>query len=835
MPKLWGAANINIEQKRLTHTVLSRTPRLIVADCDVPFVSSPCVSRKSIMLGKTNFGMGMLGVLVALLPVSEAAGQTLSSRSSQLSQQVADRLAQFISSEIEAKNIPAFSIALVDGDEIIWAKGFGFADPQTNVPATAETIYRVGSVSKLLNDVAVVQLVQQGRLDLDADIRRILPGFAPANPFNRPVTLRQLMNHTSGLVREPPRGNYFDPTEPTLAQTIESLNQTQLIYPPGHRTKYSNAAVSVAGYTVEKASQTPYADYMKQSLLDPLGMTSSSYVADAQIEQRLAKAEMWSYDGRRFPAPTFALGTIPAGNLYSSVIDLGHFMRAIFNDGRVGDRAIISPALMREMLSPQTSPDGQRRSYGIGFRLGQLDGHRTFEHGGAVYGYATQFRGLTDHRLGVIAIASLDVANGFVSRVTDDALRMMLAAKRGQPIPEMVPSKPVKRSFARRVAGFYANGEQQRRLMETGGRLILTGATYDQEIRQLGDGFVIDDVLQYGGPVQFGADQFTADDKTWRRIADELPPPPPPRWNGLIGEYGWDHNTMFVYERNGQLWTLIEWVFHYPLTEVSPDVFAFPNYGLYHDEHLKFFRDTDGRASYVVAAEVRFDRRRAGPDHGDTFKIKPMHSTERLRQIALAADPPVEAGEFLEPDLVDVSELDASIKLDIRYATTNNFMGSVFYQQPRALLQRPAAKALVEAHRQLQRSGYGLLIHDAYRPWFVTKMFWDATPPEMKHFVADPQRGSRHNRGCAVDLTLYDLQTGQVVPMVAGYDEFSERAYPDYRGGTSRQRWHRRLLRSAMEQAGFEIYEYEWWHFDHHTWQHYPILNQRFSDIGEQN
>jgi serine beta-lactamase-like protein LACTB len=133
----------------------------------------------------------------------------------------------------------------------------------------------------------------------------------------------------------------------------------------------------------------------------------------------------------------------------------------------------------------------------------------------------------------------------------------------------------------------------------------------------------------------------------------------------------------------------------------------------------------------------------------------------------------------------------------------------------------------------LKNDGYGLLIFDAYRPWHVTKMFWEATPEKFRGFVADPSKGSRHNRGCAVDLGLYDLKTGQPVEMVAGFDEFSDRAYPDFMGGTSRQRWHRDLLRRSMEAEGFTVYEAEWWHFDYKDWREYPILNQRFEELAE--
>ena len=230
-------------------------------------------------------------------------------------------------------------------------------------------------------------------------------------------------------------------------------------------------------------------------------------------------------------------------------------------------------------------------------------------------------------------------------------------------------------------------------------------------------------------------------------------------------------------------------------------------------------------------ADIEFKRRRDGPYDNEIFQIEPVKPVEELRATALAAKPPEEKGEFRDSELVDVAKLDDSIKLDIRYATTNNFMGAVFYKQPRAFMQKPAAEALIRVHRRLKERGYGLLIHDAYRPWFVTKMFWDATPDNLKDFVANPQKGSRHNRGCAVDITLYDLKSGKPVPMVAQYDEFTPRAFPGYPGGTSRKRWHRELLRKEMQRESFEVYEFEWWHFDYKDWKSYRIGTKTFEEI----
>ena len=226
-----------------------------------------------------------------------------------------------------------------------------------------------------------------------------------------------------------------------------------------------------------------------------------------------------------------------------------------------------------------------------------------------------------------------------------------------------------------------------------------------------------------------------------------------------------------------------------------------------------------------------FDRRSVGSSGGETFTIELVRPVEELRAEALTAEPPAQSAGLLEPDLVELRDLDSTIRYDIRYATTNNFMQAVFYDEPRAVMQRPAAQALVRAHRELAASGFGLLIHDAYRPWHVTKMFWDATPESQKLFVANPANGSRHNRGAAVDLTLFDLSTGQPVEMVGGYDEFSERSFPEYPGGTSRQHWHRELLRTAMESVGFDVYEWEGWHFDYRDWDRYPVLNLRFDQV----
>jgi D-alanyl-D-alanine dipeptidase len=204
-----------------------------------------------------------------------------------------------------------------------------------------------------------------------------------------------------------------------------------------------------------------------------------------------------------------------------------------------------------------------------------------------------------------------------------------------------------------------------------------------------------------------------------------------------------------------------------------------------------------------------------------------------LHLACAAAGPPVEKGSFRDADLVELVRLDPTIRLDIRYATSDNFTGTPVYSQARAFLQRPAAEALVRVQKALAPQGYGLLVFDGYRPWSVTKKFWDITSPEKREqgFVANPAKGSKHNRGCAVDLSLYDLATGREIEMPSVYDEFTERADPDYAGGTPEQRARRDLLRAAMEKEGFEVDPGEWWHFNYKDWRSYPILDIPFERI----
>jgi serine beta-lactamase-like protein LACTB len=473
--------------------------------------------------------------------------------------------------------------------------------------------------------------------------------------------------------------------------------------------------------------------------------------------------------------------------------------------------------------------------------VSEFEGRKRIGHGGAVYGFATDLSALPADKLGVVVVASKDVANAVTTHIADEALRHLLAVKQDKPLPKIEETKPVGVEEARKLAGRYRSGDKGFDLSQRDGRLwlLMLNGGLKVELRAQGDDLVADDLHRYGRRLKREGDKLRLDKDVFERVEVPLPPEPPDQFRGLIGEYGWDHNTLCVHERDGKLFAVIEWVFVDRLTDVpnggvnAPEVFQFPDEGtLYPGERLFFTRDKTGRATKVEAASVTWVRRNLDGENGQTFKIKPARPAEEVRKEALAAKPPEEKGDFRKAELVDLATLDDTIKFDLRYATDNNFLSVPLYTSAKAFMQKPAAEALVKANKKLAEQGYGLLIYDAYRPWHVTKVFWEETPEKDRVFVADPAKGSRHNRGCAVDLTLYDLKTGKPVEMVGGFDEMSDRSYPDYPGGTSRQRWHRDLLRRAMEEQGFTVYDAEWWHFDYKDWQSYRISNLTFEEIA---
>lgn len=317
-----------------------------------------------------------------------------------------------------------------------------------------------------------------------------------------------------------------------------------------------------------------------------------------------------------------------------------------------------------------------------------------------------------------------------------------------------------------------------------------------------------------------------------RSVDDALPADAPPELKELVGEYVSAGARLTVYESDGRLYADGLDLHRAPLSRTSRTRYLVVD-GMRApaSSSVTFELDAVGHPVAATVGSARLPLRDIGLETIAAIQAGVNPHADRLRAAALAARPPAERSARRAADLVDLATIDPTFKFDIRYATSENFIGLPLYERAEAFLQRPAANALGRVNQTLAKHGFALLIYDGYRPWYVTKIFWDATPDSAHMFVADPAQGSRHNRGCAVDLTLYDRQTGRAVEMTGRYDEMSPRSYPDYVGGTTRQRWLRTLLRDAMESEGFSVDAQEWWHFDYQDWPQYAIGTATFSEL----
>lgn len=301
----------------------------------------------------------------------------------------------------------------------------------------------------------------------------------------------------------------------------------------------------------------------------------------------------------------------------------------------------------------------------------------------------------------------------------------------------------------------------------------------------------------------------------------QVPSPPARPVAALVGTYDGGSTPLDVRERDGTLY-LNGGGFQQEPVRRSGTHFAISRDG--RDRSVTFVR-RHGAVTAVIVDGTSFPRRDYGGEVEAQIRAGGRSDITAIRARARAITPPAEAPPERAEELRNLEKIIPNVRLDIQYAKTNNFVGVPLYEKSGAFLQRPAAEALARVASALRPFGYGLLIHDGYRPWYVTRIFWDVTPDSSHVFVADPAKGSRHNRGAAVDLTLYRLADGKPVEMPSRYDEMSVRAYADYPGGTTRQRWHRDLLRREMERQGFTVYPEEWWHFDYRDWQKYAIQN----------
>jgi CubicO group peptidase (beta-lactamase class C family) len=520
-------------------------------------------------------------------------------------------LEKSIRAELSEHKLHGMAVALVDDQKIIYAAGFG------NVKR--DSIFRAGSISKLFNATAVMQLVEQGKLDLDAPIKAYGPQFQMVVPFeNAPaITVRQLLCHRSGMIRETPVGGYFDFREPGLAATVNSIRSCVLVNPPNTKTRYSNVGPSIAGQIVATVTGADYARYQQQHLLKPLGMTSSSYMLAGIDRQRLATSYMQVADGHggfiEQEAPVFDLGTIPAGNLFTTAEDLARFVSMLAAGGKAGGRQVVSPATLAQMWTPQLVKE--ETGFGLGFMVGKFRNHKAISHNGAVYGHSASLILLPESKVGVVLLCNEDIVNGNVGRLANLALGLMLEAKFGEPMtPPPVPIDLDAAALAPFV-GEYESANTWAAFEVQEGRLI--GKLGGQLVRLIPIGaqkFLVDGRTADRSPVTFergAADKatsfVTSAGQRFVRVASSSAEPCR-LWKSYVGSYGPSFIPLVVSVRNGHLYAMTENLCDYRLTPVNRNVFAMPA-GLYADEHLVFLTDLNGKVLGVNLANMVLPRR----------------------------------------------------------------------------------------------------------------------------------------------------------------------------------------------------------------------------------
>ncbi len=529
-----------------------------------------------------------------------------------------DRLARVIDSELQRGILSGAAVALVDDQRIVCARGFGFADKGSNRAADSRSVYRAGSISKLFTAVAAMQLVEQGKLDLDEPVTSFVPGFRIVVPFRDagPITLRQLMCHRSGMFRESPVGGYLDPTEPTVAATVASIAPCVLVHRPNTQTKYSNIGATVTGQVVAKVSGMPFREYQRKYLLGPLQMRDSAFELNENIRRRLAPGRMRVADGeggfREIEAPLFELGTIPAGNLYTTAEDLARFVRFLLGEGRAGEKRLLKPQTLEKMFTVQLTEE--EAGFGLGFHVGKFRGHKMVSHMGAVYGHTTSLAALPQEKIGVVVLTNQDIATGPVRKLTDAALELMIEAKLGEkPKPEPEPIA-VEQAELAKLAGDFESESYWARIEV--GQGVARANVSGQSLSLMpveADKFLADGRFANRAPLVFHRDDsgkvtgFTVLKQEFRRVEARSVDEVPHDWKRLLGSYGPEFIPLVVSIKHGHLYAMTENMVDYRLTPLCRTVFKLPP-GMYVDEQLVFQVGPDGKVHSVILANMTLRR-----------------------------------------------------------------------------------------------------------------------------------------------------------------------------------------------------------------------------------
>ncbi len=372
--------------------------------------------------------------------------------------------------EMKKNQVVGLSIALVDDQKTVWAEGFGYADLKNKKPATPETVYRIGSISKLFTVMATMQLAEQGKIDIDQPLKSYLPQFSVKTRFPDadPITLRSIMTHHSGLPSGVSKGMWSSEPPATL---LYRLKDEYAAYPPNYVLSYSNAAMALLGLMIERVSETDFCAYMEKSILNGIGMQQSSFKLPPEIGGLLSRGYRSSTETEQVP-----LRDLAAGSMYSNVIDLSRFIQMVFANGRVANLQILRPDTIDEMLRPQNERvalDFDKR-IGLGWFLNyaRFKNLKIAGHDGGTPLFRTSLMIVPEKKIGVVVLTNSAEGARIHRKIGKEALKLALEAKTGISVedndiridpPDKAASEQMLQSFVGKYATLDMLGAVERK------------------------------------------------------------------------------------------------------------------------------------------------------------------------------------------------------------------------------------------------------------------------------------------------------------------------------------------------------------------------------------
>ncbi len=394
----------------------------------------------------------------------------------------------FVQQQMKKHDVTGLSLALIDDQRVVWAEGFGYADQAHNVPATPETLYRAGSITKLLTATAIMQLVERGLIDLDQPVKTYLPEFSFKTRFHDapPITIRHLLTHHSGLPRDMLRGMWAGNPQP-YATVLADLQERFVLHPPNSIFSYSNLGMTILGQVIERVSGESYATYVSHAIFAPIGMTTASIESGMAASPLMARAYVKDKEESELP-----LRDIPAGGLNASVLDLAQFVQMVFAQGGAGDHQVLKPETLTRMLTPQNKdiPLDLDLKMGLGWLLSDIGDLQVrhvgnvASHAGGTFHFVSQLIALPDHKLGVVVMSNSTGAVEMTTSIAEKLLVSALDAKSGVTVEETtLPDTPAIPLSPEQVA------EYEGRYSTAFGLMTVTGAGGQLRAEAMGKSF----------------------------------------------------------------------------------------------------------------------------------------------------------------------------------------------------------------------------------------------------------------------------------------------------------------------------------------------------------